>query len=133
MSDDRKKMIIKLKSDINSFLKMTKNSNVTFDYRPVERATFYDILTRSVKVLPENSVFFKTLLKTVTDFPDAKKSCKRILEILKTEEIIESSITEKKLFLGAEDKIKLAGKSFQNEDFISTFNNLNGALELALK
>jgi len=40
---------------------------------------------------------------------------------------------EKKFLQGAQDKLKEAGISFEHQDYSSTINNLNTAVELALK
>jgi hypothetical protein len=52
---------------------------------------------------------------------------------MKLEKESNSLIKEMKIFESAEEKMKEVGFCFQKEDYVSTFNNLNTALELILK
>ncbi|HUT00731.1 MAG TPA: hypothetical protein VMY59_10475 [Candidatus Thermoplasmatota archaeon] len=127
-----------LKEDIVSLIETFKKIGKDKRTSPVKRApSFYprfcDILVRSAKICPNNITFFDVTLKSSMNFNSAIYSLNYSLQLIEREKKFKLNINEKKLFLGAEDKLKMAGKSYENEDYPSTFNNLNTVLELVLK
>lgn len=102
---------------------------------PILFSKFKNLLYLAVKELPEHVVFFesegKRIDSTTTD--DAVEICDYILELLELKTSSEEKIDERKIFHGAEDKLKEAGVSFSKDDKSSVINNLNTCIELALK
>lgn len=100
---------------------------------PVILALFCDIMNRASIYLPDYRTFFQVNVKVRQNAGAAIGCLKRTLKMIEREKKFETNIKEKKLFLSAEDKLESAGKSFEDGDYPSTFNNLNTALELVLK
>jgi len=135
MPNTKKEQIISLEEDIASLIKSLKkvDERNRLNTYPILYALFCDIMARAASYFPDNETFFTVALKTLNTPASAEGYLYQTYQIIEREKKIESSITENKLFLGAEDKLKIAGISFQNGDYSSTFNNLNTALELILK
>src|SRR3989338_3099459 len=104
------------------------------------RARLMQILEGGSKLLPDHRPFFESLLDSFegiipTKIPtkEALSVCNYTFELINLEKSSEKKIEEKKLFQSAKDKLKESGKSFEKEDWDSVLNNLNSAIELALK
>ena len=115
----------------------TSDSKKIYHY-PLLRAKTSDLISIASKMLPDHQEFFDSVqfslkYSPVFDLHDASSSLGHILKILEVEKAGETKIKEMKIFEGAEEKMKQAGLSFRKDDYSSTFNNLNTALELILK
>ena len=64
---------------------------------------------------------------------NARSVVRHLIKIIEMEKKTTALVRDKKIFESAEEKMKQAGCSFQNEDYVATFNNLNTAFELIVK
>jgi hypothetical protein len=108
-------------------------SSYPFSIYPQLEMKFRNLMAIASETLPEHQVFFNIALKRVDGSDDAKLAIRHLLEIMKLEKESNSLIKEMKIFQSAEEKMKEVGFSFQKEDYVSTFNNLNTALEIIIK
>jgi len=108
-------------------------STYSFSLYPRLEMRFKNLMAIASETLPEHQIFFNLALNKVDDSDDAKSAIRHLLEIMKLEMESNSLTKEMKIFQSAEEKMKEVGFSFQKEDYVSTFNNLNTALELILK
>lgn len=114
---------------------------------PAVYAKLKNIIGNSLKLLPDDRSFFvntwnewdgsvedgdKDALST-NQIDDAVGILDYILELIKLEEKSQEQVRQRKFFADAEEKLKEAGSSFGKEDYPSTMNKLNTALELVLK
>ncbi len=103
-----------------------------------EQAAIENIIQLSPKFLPEHKAFFERALQDWKSDPFknsrfALEILNYILKLLKLEESAKKELDNMKIFSSSEDKLKQSVISFRNEDYPSTINNLNTALELLLK
>jgi hypothetical protein len=105
----------------------------SFNFYPHLEMRFKNLMAIASEALPEHQIFFNLALKRVGDSDDAKSAIRHLLEIMKLENESNLLVKEMKIFQSAEEKMKEVGFSFQKEDYVSTFNNLNTALELIMK
>jgi hypothetical protein len=127
----------KLEHITNSFKKMIAHvkREIKLEDAPVMLSRFKDLIPLASKELPEHKVFFdsvKKRIKSIT-FGGANAVCDYILELLVLKKDIEDNVIERKIFQGAEDKLKEAGFSFGNDDKTSVISNLDTCIELTLK
>jgi len=108
--------------------------------KPNLQAKVLNLLDICRKSLPEHSRFIQIMhSKIIADYPstfslrETIDGIEHILAILRIEKTGENKIKEMKIFESAEEKMKQVNVSFRNDDYSSTFNNLNTALELILK
>jgi hypothetical protein len=104
-----------------------------FQYNPHFAAMFRNLMTVAVETLPEYTALFNIAQHSVHDCYEARSVIYHLLEILKIEEESSSLIKQMKIFQSAEEKMKQVGLSFQKEDYVSIFNDLNTAFELIIK
>ncbi|MDD2666053.1 MAG: hypothetical protein PHD13_00875 [Methanocellales archaeon] len=100
---------------------------------------YLDILINAKKLLPDHAVYLERLISNhqhnlkigLFYQNEVENSLNHILKLLSINfpEIVET----KKILENAEDKLKEAGISFENEDFSSVISKLNTGVELALK
>ncbi|MDH5451127.1 MAG: hypothetical protein OEX77_09595 [Candidatus Bathyarchaeota archaeon] len=109
-------------------------------HQPTLQAKVLNLLNVCNRSIPEHSSFFQIMSRKVsTTYPstfsldETAVGIEHVLAILRIEKISATKIEEMKIFESAEEKMKQAGVSFRKEDYSSTFNNLNTALELILK
>jgi hypothetical protein len=105
----------------------------SFERKPHFAARFRNLMIMAAETLPEYKGLFDLAQHSVNECYQANSVIYHLLEILKIEKESNLLIKEMKIFEGAEEKMKQAGLSFQNEDYVSTFNNLNTAFELIIK
>ena len=104
------------------------------------------IIDSAKSLLPDNAIFIDTFWRKAQpeidefgnrDHGITKSSviefCDEILESIYLEEKMKESISENKTFQGMTEKIEMSNKALEMDDFPSTINNLNTALELFLK
>ena len=129
--------------DLDKFEKMVELAqkslsgiSPTYLYKlPVRRAEIENLMYMAMDVLPDHTAFFvsvTTHILSVT-ITDAQQIISHLKAIMKLERRGEKRISEMKIFESADEKMKQVGLSFRKEDYSSTFNNLNAALELVLK
>jgi len=122
------------KSLINE-LGLIKSAHSSLKDAVVTRSKLENLLSIAIKELPEHIVFFESVRSNSSSLTPtgAQIACDYILELLKLETSSKEKIEGGKIFQGAEDKLKEAGVSFDNNDRPSVINNLNTCIELALK
>lgn len=125
-------MVKKLRKDISSI-----HGDPLIRYWPIFQAKVLNAISVSRKFLPDHEIYLD-----IVSMATAKGSIEvnrvvwildYILELLEIEKTSSKKLKEMKIFDSAEDKLKQAGISFRNEDYPSSFHNLNTSLELALK
>lgn len=103
---------------------------------------YYDILFNAQRLLTDNTTYITNLI-VVYDNTAKNPYSRYSLEteyiigvlnyILKLLSINFPDLIEKKILEDAQDKLKEAGISFENDDFSSVISKLNTGIELALK
>ncbi len=126
MTIDKSSKIKNLEEDIWSLIESLKKSsyNIGLERYPVLYALFCDILVRASEYLPDNKTFFEVTVKSKHNPTTAQGCLGLILIMLERQKQFELDVQERKLFLGAEEKIKMAEKSFDNKEYPSTLGNL---------
>jgi hypothetical protein len=109
------------------------SSSSHFDYNPLFEASFRNLMVVANNTLPEYNEFFSSAIDKTHYVSQAKLVIHHLLDILEIEKESKTLIKEMKIFESADEKMKQAGLCFQNEDYSSTFHNLNTALELIIK
>lgn len=127
----------KLKILIEDYLKKMDGAYLIYP-RSDLGCRYADILANAKKILPDNAVYIESLISEYnmeTSVPHFTLEFENCLEyILKLLSVSFPEIVEtKKILENAEDKLKEAGISFENEDFSSVISKLNTGVELALK
>lgn len=137
---DNKKLKILIEDYINDIDHIKRIHPVSnFSYR------YIDILANAKKILPDNVVYIDSLISNYKKIVSIMLKQHKNLEvpssylencladILKLLSLNYPEIVETKILENAEDKLKEAGISFENEDFSSVISKLNTGVELALK
>lgn len=110
-----------------------------FEYFPQLEASFKNLIQVANQVLPEHRELFTVAYSSINrednelDTIEAIAFICHLLKIIEIERSTNVKLKEMKIFEGAEEKLEQAANSFRNEDYCSTFHNLNTALELILK
>lgn len=96
---------------------------------------FMNLMVMAQKSLPEYTELFVTAYKNTYELrsTQARSIVEHLLEILEIEKTSEINVEQMKVFESAEQKLKQVNISFRADDYVSTFHNLNTALELVLK
>lgn len=137
--------LVKLEKTINTVLKHLSKyddyGNLVGYKLPL--AQVKSVINLAHNILPEHKDFFLSFYRELekdeernfpkVDIGDASNALKHILELIEIEKSTQSKLREDKIFEGALEKMKQAGLSFRNNDYNSTLQNLNTALELLLK
>lgn len=105
---------------------------------PETEASFKNLMQIANQTLPDHREFFSIAYQSVDRKYGIRsysaqaviRNLQKIIEIEKSSTI---KVKERKIFEGAEEKLEQAANSFRNDDYCSTFHNLNTALELVLK
>jgi HEPN domain-containing protein len=115
------------------------NYNVPLHEYPELESSFKNLMQIANQTLPEHCEMFNVAYHSVCrnqspirSFP-AKTVISHMLKIIEIEKRTNIKVKEMKIFEGAEEKLEQAANSFRNDDYCSTFHNLNTALELVLK
>lgn len=110
-------------------------SGDTIQRFPSLQIEFENIMLNSSTILPDYvTLFYPAYSRAYSfDIKNVNYMLERLLQIIEIEKVSEIKIRELKIFDSAYDKMKQANLSFRNDDYPSTFNNLNTALELVLK
>jgi hypothetical protein len=131
-----KRLIIAFQKDLKS------EQGTIYASESVTIAKFENIIVHARKFIPEHNTFLSSASERITDELDSESevavsefesTLDYILELLDLQENAETRIEEGRVFSSAEEKMREAGKSFASGDYSSVLNNLNTALELALK
>lgn len=111
------------------------NSSGDLMYNRHLATRFMNLMVVAQKSLPEYEELFNIAHKNTYDLNinQAHSIVEHLLEILEIEKASEENIQRMKVFESAEEKLKQVSISFRNDDYTSTFNNLNTTLELVLK
>ncbi len=134
---DKEKLIFMIKE----FIRELENHR-DFAYGTELGSRYVDILVNAKKLLKDNDVYLQNLINSYhLEASNRYSSGFYSLSVIKSFEYIMSLlnvmipdvVAEKKLLEDAQDKLKEAGISFENQDFSSVINNLNTGVELALK
>jgi HEPN domain-containing protein len=106
-----------------------------FTYNPDHATKFMNLMVVAQESLPEYKELFNGAYERsrLFDSRQARSIVKHLLEILELEKTSEMKIEQMKIFESAEEKLKQVNISFRKDDYMSTFHNLNTALELVLK
>jgi len=107
-------------------------SNYSLIYYPHIRAKVKNLMSAAYKCLPEYKELFTFTVDSSYPY-QARSIIEHLLEIIGIERESEAKIKEGRIFESANEKLKQAGISFQNNDYSSTIHNLNTSLELVLK
>jgi len=96
---------------------------------------FMNLMVVAQKSLPEYEELFNTAHENTYDLRiiQARSIVEHLLKILEIEKASQINIEQMKVFESAEEKLKQVNISFRKDDYVSTFHNLNTALELVLK
>jgi len=111
----------------------------SLNYYPQLEASFKNLMQIANQALPEHRELFSIAYASIDrdendlEVAEAKSIITHLLKIIEIEKRSNAKVQEMKIFEGAEEKIKQAGLSFQNQNFPATFHNLNTAFELVLK
>lgn len=110
-------------------------SYASFLINPHLAAKFRNLMVVAQESLPEYNELFSAAYQKTYDFTsgEACSLTKHLLQIIELEKASETKIEEIKIFESAEQKLKQVNISFREDDYVSTFHNLNTALELVLK
>lgn len=129
----------KLEKLARMVLEELKPYSTDFGYYPQLEASFKNLMQIANKTLPEHNELFSVAYKAIgrdvsaISIDEAKMVISHLLDIIELEKSTNIKIKEMRIFEGAEEKLKQAGLSFRKDDYVSSFHNLNTALELVLK
>lgn len=121
---------------------LSNKTSGSFDRNDALSYEVLNVFNIASLVLKEHKTFFNSMSTAISNrinfgYPfsvsEAISALNHIKQIIKLERDSEEKVKEIKIFEGANEKLKQAGLSFSVGDYSSTFNNLNTALELALK
>jgi len=102
---------------------------------PSRKIEIANLMMTATTVLTDHTFYFIAAIAGINDFlvRDAQEIVRYLQVIIELEKQSKKKISEMKIFESAEEKMKQASVSFREEDYSSTFNSLNTALELVLK
>lgn len=105
----------------------------------VQAAEMKGIIDKAMQALPEHRTFFANVRRdtiwtgTTWSVTEAISILEYIMKLENLQRKVDTERQSGKIFATAEEKIKEAALSFSRDDYGSVINNLNTALELALK
>jgi hypothetical protein len=120
-------------------LQTEANSPTYQELDKVQAARLKGIINQASRALPEHAAFFNNIQRDTiwTGTTWSVKEAISILEYIMKLGALQSNIDKKnregKVFATAEEKLKESAASLSRDDFVGVINNLNTALELALK
>lgn len=100
-------------------------SSASFSLNPQIAIKFRNLMAVAMGSLPEHRTLFNFANNTIGTCGEARPVILHLLQIISIEKQSDSLVKEMKIFASAEEKMKQAASSFQSEDYVSTFNNLN--------
>jgi HEPN domain-containing protein len=114
---------------------LSKEYSYMFQNDPHLASEFSNLMAVASQTFPEHQTLFLSAFKNTNRFNsnDAISLIHHLLDILEIEKAGKKDIEQIRIFEGAGEKLKQASLSFKKEDYPSTMNNLNTALELVLK
>jgi hypothetical protein len=103
-----------------------------------QKARLTDLLSNVKPILKDHNYYLSTIIKNcetgyITRLNEASKIIGYISTLIKIHSEYDEIKEEYRILQGAKEKLKEAGISFENNDYDSVINNLNTAIELALK